>query len=563
MEQQRVFLAIALSIGVLLLWQVFFGPSPEDLSQPAQTTGNTSAVTTGGVVATSGGVTTTTGGNTTISPSPAPQPVAVEKIDPIDLPFKSKDFEATITNVGGRLKSMKLIEPKQYKPRGDLMLPAGPTGSAPETPPAGSLEHLPFTVKLGQPATLLENAVYKVASKSDDKIVLVYDDPAGRFSLERSYLTNPDLPNSFLIDLKITNKHPSIALSDALSFVIYGQQPEGSGEWSLLNPIPDVTESVCSTSDGIERAAGDDAAEKPTFKGPIRWGSVDSRYFTAAIIAPEKAQFASCAFDLVNDKRYFRTELTTTPFNLAPGATQSWTFTSFVGPKSVDLMERFDAGLERTIDYGIFEPLCRPIRWLLVKFHGMSGNWGIAIILLTVLLRMILLPVNHKSYKSMEGMRRIQEPMQEIKKKYDNDPMKMQEEMMKLYKTEGVSPFGCLPQLLQIPIFFALYRTIYSSVELYHASFFAWYTDLSAPDPYYVLPVLVGVAMFGQQFLMPNTAPNPQMKYVMYAMPVMFSLFTFVLPAGLALYICVSVGLGIAQQFYIRRSQETEKTATA
>jgi len=135
--------------------------------------------------------------------------------------------------------------------------------------------------------------------------------------------------------------------------------------------------------------------------------------------------------------------------------------------------------------------------------------------------------------------------------------------MMKLYQKENVSMFGCLPMFLQIPIFFAFYRTIYNSVELYHADFIGWYTDLSAPDPYYVLPVVVTGLMVSQQFFMPATAQNAQMKVMMWMMPIMFGVFTFVLPSGLGLYLTVSVGLGIGQQYFIRRSSSKKSDDAA
>ena len=414
----------------------------------------------------------------------------------------------------------------------------------------------------GVRTTLAEEAMYKVVSKDDQGVLLRYTDPGGRFLLDKRFSHDSDAPNSFKVELTITNTQDRANLTDTLNLVMYGKQAAGSGEWSLFNPIPDITESICFVNeDGIERAGAEDASEKPRFAGPIAWGGVDSRYFITSVISKDEP-FASCAFDLV-DKDYLRTQLNLGDFNIAPGEKKSWALTSYMGPKSTEQMATFGVELERSIDYGLFEFLCRPIRWVLVLFHGWTGNWGIAIILLTVFLRTLLFPINHKSFKSMEGLRRIQEPMQEIREKYANDQMKMQEEMMKLYKQENVSPFGCLPQMLQIPIFFALYRTIYSSVELYHANFFGWYTDLSAPDPYFVLPILVGFAMVGQQLLMPQTAQNEQMKYVMYAMPVMFSVFTFVLPSGLALYIFVSVLLGITQQYYIRKTSSSDDTPKA
>jgi YidC/Oxa1 family membrane protein insertase len=310
-------------------------------------------------------------------------------------------------------------------------------------------------------------------------------------------------------------------------------------------------EAVCFAQGSTERMPRDDAAEKPVIPGPIAWGGVDTRYFTNVVIPKEP--FEKCRIGL-EDREFFRNALVSPAFSIDPGQSQTWTFHSYVGPKEIGAMTSFGVDLQESVDYGVFAFLCRPFRWVLVNFYEYVGNWGLAIILLTMALRILLFPINQKAYKSMEGMRRLQPQLEVLRAKHKNDPQRLNTDMMKLYQKENVSMFGCLPMFLQIPIFFAFYRTIYNSVELYHADFIWWYTDLSAPDPYYVLPVVVTALMVSQQFFMPATAQNAQMKVMMWMMPIMFGVFTFVLPSGLGLYLTVSVGLGIAQQYYIRRS---------
>jgi YidC/Oxa1 family membrane protein insertase len=345
--------------------------------------------------------------------------------------------------------------------------------------------------------------------------------------------------------------------------VSYLQDVEDSGGFLSMGYLSDPAESICHAEGEVERSNADDASENPRFQGPVRWGGVNSRYFMLASI-PQDEPMKTCNFDL-RQGEFLRTALVGESFRLEPGQSRSWGFIHYVGPKNVDVMESFGVEMEDSVDFGIFAFLCKPIHWLLLQLYGLVGNWGIAIILLTVILRMLTFPINHKSYKNMEGMRRVNEPLQAIKKKYEGskDPqaqMQMQQEMMELYKKEGVNPLGCLPTFLQMPIFFALYRTIYGSVELYQADFFAWYTDLSSPDPYFVLPIMVGAVMFGQQFFMPSTGmENPQMKIMMWAMPLMFFVFSLMMPSGLALYMFVSISLGIAQQAYIRKSVRGKK----
>jgi YidC/Oxa1 family membrane protein insertase len=199
------------------------------------------------------------------------------------------------------------------------------------------------------------------------------------------------------------------------------------------------------------------------------------------------------------------------------------------------------------------------MKWVLKASHGLVGTWGLAIIMLTILVKLLLFPVTQKTFRSMERMKKIQPLLTEVRDKYQNDRTKMTEETMRLYKEHNVNPFGCLPMFLQFPVYIALYRTIYSSVELYKAEFALWIHDLSQPDPYYILPVLMSVTMFGQQLLMPTTVDNPQMKWMMRIMPLIFGFFMLVLPSGLVLYIFVSSLLGILQQWYIRREQADPK----
>ena len=201
----------------------------------------------------------------------------------------------------------------------------------------------------------------------------------------------------------------------------------------------------------------------------------------------------------------------------------------------------------------MFSFLALPIRMLLLLLQGFVVNWGLAIILLTFVIKLILLPITQKGYESMEKMKRVQPKLKALQTKYENDKMKLAEEQMALFKAEGVSPLGgCLPMLMQMPIYFALYRTIWGSTELYNAPFVLWIQDLSQRDPYYVLPVLMGGVMFIQQRLMPQAADNPQLQMVNKIMPIMFTGFMLFLPSGLVLYIFVNMLLSILQMLYIR-----------
>ncbi len=564
MEQQRVFLAIALSLGVLFAWQYLFTPPPE---APEKGVGADAGQAPGQQAPgdQSPGGARPDGAQVPGDAGTPGQPAAPQRVIALaeDLVLTSANFRATFTNKGGRLKHFEILKPDQYAPRGDLIKPR----PVDEETPVGEtwLKYLPFgMVGSGALPNLSEETMYEVASKTDQGVVFRHE-VAGAYALEKRFVLDKASPNGFRFEVSIENKS-TLQLTDHLKVRLYGYEHHEDGEWSLFDPMPDIVEALCHVDGDDERAARADAEEGVKVDGPAIWGGIDSRYFLMALLADPKGAdqaegagaLASCHFSL-HEGEFLRSELGLGGFTLAPGERRSWQFGTYLGPKLVETLETYGVQLEESVDYGIFAFLCKPIRWLLILFQGWVGNWGVAIILLTFFLRMLTFPINHSAYKNMEGMRRIQEPMTALREKYKDDPMKQQELMMKLYKDEGVSPLGCVPQLLQIPIFFALYTTIYSSVEIYHAGFVGWYTDLSAPDPYFVLPVLVTLVMTGQQFMMPQTTTNPQMKIVMWVMPIMFGVFTFVLPSGLGLYMLVSIGLGITQQYFIRKSFEKKQ----
>ena len=226
----------------------------------------------------------------------------------------------------------------------------------------------------------------------------------------------------------------------------------------------------------------------------------------------------------------------------------------FAGPQTEKDLSAAAPGLEYAVDYGWLTVVAKPLFWVLSKINGLVHNWGVAIILLTVLIKAAFFPLSAKSYKSMAQMRELAPRLQSMKEKFGDDKQKMQQAMMEMYRTEKINPMsGCLPILVQIPVFIALYWMILGSVELRHAPFFGWIQDLSAIDPYYVLPILMGATMIIQTSLNPAPADPIQAK-VMKIMPVVFSIFFFFFPAGLVLYWLVNNVLSIAQQWYVNKS---------
>lgn len=237
-------------------------------------------------------------------------------------------------------------------------------------------------------------------------------------------------------------------------------------------------------------------------------------------------------------------------------------YTGFAGPKSLDLLKSIDADLTHVVDLGFFTTIAKGILWLMKVIHSGIGNWGGAIIFLTIIVRIIVLPFNMLGYKQMRAMTKIQPQIKTLRERYKNDQQTLNQEMMKLMKEAKANPLGgCLPMFVQIPVFFALYRVIGQSIDLYQAPFVLWIQDLSLKDPYYTLPALMGITMYLQQRITPSTLDPAQQK-IMNFLPLMFTFFMISLPSGLTLYITVSSVFGVLQQLYFMKTNSDSEKVT-
>lgn len=246
---------------------------------------------------------------------------------------------------------------------------------------------------------------------------------------------------------------------------------------------------------------------------------------------------------------------------IAPDSSVTIDAKLFSGPQLQDALKAAAPGLEYTVDYGWLTIIASPLFWILSAIEDIVHNWGVAIILLTILIKLAFYPLSAASYRSMAHLRELAPRLQRLKEQYGDDRQKMHQAMMELYKTEKINPMGgCLPILVQIPVFISLYWVLLGSVEMRHAPFMLWIHDLSATDPYYVLPILMGITMIVQTRLNP-TPTDPVQAKVMMIMPVVFSVFFFFFPAGLVLYWLVNNILSIAQQWHINRATERATAA--
>jgi len=296
-------------------------------------------------------------------------------------------------------------------------------------------------------------------------------------------------------------------------------------------------------------------------QGSDGWLAYVQHYFVAAWL-PAATIAREYALEKRPDGTYAgRALISTGP--IAAGAGATLTVPLYAGPQEQNRLTAVAPGFDLVVDYGWLTIIAWPLFWLLEKFHALSGNWGVAIILLTVLIKLVFFPLSAASYKSMAKMKLITPRMQKIRETYEHDRAKMNQAMMELYKTEKINPLGgCFPIVVQIPVFIALYWVLLAAIELRHAPFVLWITDLSALDPYYVLPILMTVTMVVQTRLNP-VPPDPVQAQVMKYMPFVFSVFFFFFPAGLVLYWLINNILSILQQWQIQRMFDRDKPAHA
>lgn len=299
----------------------------------------------------------------------------------------------------------------------------------------------------------------------------------------------------------------------------------------------------------------DDIAKSPLAKSvQSGWIAMVKHYFLVAWI-PQKGSLYHyySKVEKTDDQSLYSIGYRSGVIKLAPGQSTQIQSRIWIGPELQDTLEKVAPGLDLTTGYGIFTVIAKPIFWMLSKIHGVVGNWGFAIILLTLMIKLAFYKLSATSYRSMARMRSLQPKMQALKERYGDDRTKMSQATMELYKTEKINPLGgCLPIVVQIPVFIALYWVLLESVELRQAPFVFWIHDLSTRDPYFVLPVLMGITMFLQQHF--NPAPmDPLQKRIMTIMPLGFAAFMAFFPAGLVLYWVVNNTLSIAQQWLIMR----------
>ena len=552
MDNVRLILIFALAFVLLLLYQAWvkdYGTAPFQTAEaPSQETEKPTSPPGQAVPTPSVPIVETPGGTTEAVPAPEAKtvtqsPVVRVRTDVLDLEISTR---------GGDLRSLLLqdypVSPETPETKFQLFKPVPPDlfvaqsgllGSDPETAPTHEAQYS------------AERAEYTLSPDQEQlDVILHWTHPSG-VEVAKHFIFRR---GSYLVEVRheVTNRSGLPWTGRVYTQLQRTPPPKKSGT-SFIYTF--TGGAIYTPEDKYDKIPFEDMSESKLDRDVIGgWISMIQHYFLAAWIPPAEATQHFYSNALSGDR--YVLGMYSQPVTLPDGASQSFVDQLFAGPKLQDALAKVAKGLELTVDYGWLTVVSQPLFWLLEKLHDLLGNWGWAIIFLTILIKLAFYKLSETSYKSMANMRRMTPRLQALKDRYGSDKQRLNQAMMELYKKEKINPLGgCLPVVVQIPVFIALYWVLLESVELRQAPFILWMNNLSAPDPYFVLPLVMGISMFIQQKL--NPAPvDPIQAKIMMALPVVFTVFFAFFPSGLVLYWVVNNILSIAQQWYITRKIE-------
>lgn len=550
MEQSRLVIAIALSFLVFFLWNIFFTDKQtvqkpgQDLQEKKLTKEEQYEKAFDKQIA-----------DTTILDK---EDSSQHLIKPRTITVNSPLYSIKISEIGAVFNSFAL---KKYRekvekdaPLKELLSENSKTGTVLTKFAANSLPGL-------------NNALFKADTEFDfidvfnipKDISFSWISPNGVI-IEKKYFFTPE---TYMIGLNITIKNGSNqTIEDNLILSLTNNTPKQTSTYGFEGPSTLLNNK-------LKKVKIKKIKDKNVYTGKLRWIAIQDRYFISSII-PKNYQEASMRLfinqDDILEAQYMQPESV-----INPGTQHVFEFELYFGPKSMKILGKSDYDLDKAINFGMFDFIAKPCVWVMNFIYGFIPNYGVAIIILTTMTKILLWPLGTKSYKSMGEMKKIQPLMAEIREKYKNDKKRMNQEVMGLYKTYKINPMGgCLPMIAQIPVFFALYRMLYEAIELRHAPFFGWIIDLSAPDrlfhfnfsipfmqPPYGIPVLtiiMGASMLLQQRMSPPPGDPAQAKMMML-MPIVFTFIFINFSSGLVLYWLTNNLLSISQQYYISKKK--------
>lgn len=485
-----------------------------------------------------------------------------EKEAPRSIKVETPLYKALLRTAGGGFERFDL---KQYKDK------PGKGGEPVNIIGEGSMKPLPYEVYIGNFTPPLPlNLIFSASKPSLDlvqeekgTIVLTWKSREG-FEIERSYTFHRD---SYVVDMVTRYRNGSTNTVEAIPGL------------ELSQVYTEALKGDRYSFKGLVARIGSDVKRftvQKIFKGKgpqtyANWVAVDSKYFTLGCIPKEPAKVIEST---PIGEEGIRTVFSQDKKEIKPGETIVFSTIAYIGPKNSDMLKNVGSGFEEVLDYGFFGWIAKPLVLVLKYSNSVTGNYGIDIIILTIIIKILFHPLTHKSYVSMKKMQDIQPVIKDLQKKYKDDKTRMNQEVMTLYKTYKINPLsGCMPMVLQIPVFFALYKALLVAIELRHAPFMWWIADLSAPEylydfnlfgflvPLRLLPLLMGISMYLQQKMNPSGGMDPTQQKLMNFLPLIFTVMFWGFPSGLVIYWLVNNIISIGQQYYLLKSREKAQPA--
>ena len=555
-EQKRLLLAVVLSVVVLVGYQTFFVKPPVPNNLPEQVQNQN--VDQPQVQEKSPNVSDYKAESSVLSQK-GDLPQKKYRIISVSTPL----YDIAIAEDGAVVRSFKL---KNFKETNKKDSPLKQL--VPEQLVSGILS---FDLE-GQSIPGLKDAVYTATIDADKTSVF-----EGEKTIEFVLVTSKGIvvkkiftfkADSYMIDCDIVFQNgSSMPLNDSLAIStagLYDEETKKKSRFAFVGPMAFIDDKYTTIKPKKIK-------DQNTYNGKIDWIGFTEQYFITAVM-PKKTdngKIIDARMKLSYENDRIDNSYIQKMDRLDPGKQGSYSFIFYMGPKSLKVLSKYDSSLKNAINFGFFNIIAKPLLIVMNTIHRVIPNYGVAIILLTIFIKLLFWPLGTKSYKSMNEMKKVQPLMTELREKYKNDKQRMNKEVMGLYKTYKVNPAsGCLPMLVQMPIFFALYRMLYQAIELRHAPFFGWISDLSAPDrlfhfnfsipmmqePYGIpmLTLLMGASFLLQQKMTPTTG-DPMQAKMMMLMPIFMTVIFINFPAGLVLYMFVNNIISMGQQYYIQK----------
>jgi YidC/Oxa1 family membrane protein insertase len=567
--EKKTLLAIVLSCLVILVWQYLFTPPPR---KPVQGQGEKAGEQAPVLPK----------GEKIVQQPPVegiPQSTPVAKAETIkpsrEIVVTTSLYTAVFTTDGARLKSFKLhnyrnqIEEPAFVLFFKRLLAGGenqgqkrinPPDVFQEIIPSGADEILPLKVELqGEQGQLLPPFTYETntealnLTKSNPQGELIFSAtaPSGLKVLKRFTFAWEQYPVGF--DVSILNPTKENISGQASVEWAHPFDPitQGGGS-SFFSTPPNLYSFVYSVNENVVKNVLKNIKADKVFSGTIKWAGFEDRYFIASLI-PGDGKGAELKLSKPRETE-ISAKMVYPQVTVPPQGGEYLHYRLYLGPKDLSLLEAQKVGLEKTMNFGWFDIVAKPLLVSLKFCYRYIHNYGIVIIILTILIKILFWPLTHTSFKSMKDMQKIQPEINKLREQYKDKKEELNKKILELYRTHKVNPLGgCLPLVLQIPVFFALYRVLLDSIELRHANFISfWINDLSAKDPTYISPLLMGASMFIQQKMTPTTGDPAQAKMMLF-MPVIFTFMFLNFPSGLVLYWLINNVLSIGQQMYINK----------